>query len=168
MSKNTFVIHKNRGMLLEQLLNKTIEYYNKNNIAFFAKKNLDIKFSKVFVDNKNKKLESSFISKKSTVDYYGVYKGQYITFEAKSTQENVFHFSNIKKHQHNHLKQIHFLGGKAFYIIFFKKHSKIFLINVDKLDYENLKSISIEIACQRGKLIDIDFPGIIDFLKFIE
>lgn len=167
MSKNIFVTYKNRGMLLEQLLNNTIEHYNKNNIAFFAKKNLDIKFSRVFINNKTKKLDSSFISKKSTVDYYGIYKGQYIAFEAKSTQENVFYFSNIKKHQHDHLNQINLLGGKAFYILFFKKYSKIFLINVNELGYENSKSISIEMAFEKGKLLDIDFPGIIDFLKFI-
>ena len=92
MSKNIFVIHKNRGMLLEQILNKTIEYYNKNNIAFFAKKNLDIKFSKVFVDDRNKKLESSFISKKSTVDYYGIYKGNILLLKPNQLKKTFFIF----------------------------------------------------------------------------
>lgn len=160
--------YKNRGMLLENIINKTIWYYKNNDVAFFEKKDLNVKFNSVKFEKNKKMLLNSFISSKSTVDYYGIYKGKYVTFEAKSTNESVFYFSNIKEHQHKHLKMIKKFGGISFYIILFKKELKIFLIDVEKIKYEEEKSISIKEVENLGYEIKIIFPGIIDFLIFID
>lgn len=162
--------HKNRGMLLENLINNTINYYKQNKIAFFQKNNLNIKFKNTEQEKEKSlvRLNQSFIKSKSTVDYCGVYKGRYITFEAKSTEEKTFPFSNIKLHQHEHLKMIHSLGGIAFYIIFFKQYQKIYIINIDNINYKNKKSLSFNEANQNGKEIEINFPGIIDFLALLD
>ena len=162
--------YKNRGMLLEKIINKTISYYSTNKVAFFIKNNLDIKFDKVIKSDKDNnilRLNTSFIKSKSTVDYYGIYKGQYITFEAKSTDENKLYFKNIKPHQHNHLKMIDEYGGKAFYIIMFKSLSRIFMIDVNNIDYDNESFISLNEVENKGQELEIIFPGIIDFLSFI-
>lgn len=161
--------YKNRGMLLETLINNTINYYKQNKIAFFQKNNLNIKFKKTDNKTENNLIRSyeSFIKSKSTVDYCGIYKGRYITFEAKSTEEKNFPFSNIKSHQHEHLKMIHSFGGLAFYIIFFKLYQKVYIINVNDINYENKKSMSFDEVSQNGKEIEIIFPGIIDFLSLI-
>ncbi|MBD5423190.1 MAG: Holliday junction resolvase RecU [Mycoplasma sp.] len=151
-------------MLLEKIINITIDYYNKNKIAYFTKNNLNIKFRNVINENNKLKLSSPFIHEKSTVDYYGIYEGKYITFEAKSTSENSFPFSNIKLHQHEHLQLIKNMGGYAFYIIFFKNKSKLFKVDVDCIDYKNKKSISFEEICEIGTNLEIIFPGIVDFL----
>lgn len=158
------VSYKNRGMLLENIINKSINHYNKSRIAFFAKNHLNIKFKKQENNTYFAQLNLAFIKGKSTVDYYGVFKGQYISFEAKSIEKDSFSFSNIRNHQHQHLKLIKELGGQAFYIIFFKTKSKIFKLDVDMVDLENKKSLSYLEIKQKGKLLDIYFPGIIDFL----
>lgn len=157
--------YKNRGMLLEKIINNSIHYYNKNKIAFFQKKNLDITFKSVDKNN----LKSAIISKKSTVDYYGIYQGKYICFEAKSTENDSFSIYNFKQHQHEHLKLISFLGGCAFYIFYFKYLNKFYLINIDDLeiDFNEKKSISIKEIELLGKELEILFPGILDFLNFI-
>ena len=152
--------HKNRGMLLEKIINQTINYYNKNGFALFMKKNLDI-----VINSKNQ--QDSFIRKKSTVDYYGIYKGFYIAFEAKSTELNHFPLSNIKIHQHQHLKRIKFLGGKAFYIIYFKLTNKFFMVDVETMEIKNKKSITLEEMMLLGNNLNITFPGIIDFLEYL-
>ena len=159
--------YNHRGMLLEKIINNTINYYLKNKIAFFNKKNLNIKFKTISEDRY--KLDLAFISSKSTVDYYGVYQGQYISFEAKSTELDVFPLSNIKEHQHQHLKLINELGGWTFYLIFFKKYNRIFLIDIDKIEnnHHNKKSISLKEMELISNEIEITFPGIIDFLSFI-
>lgn len=163
---NTFN-YKNRGMLLEKLVNNTINFYIKNKIAFFAKKGLDIKFKSVNNYNENKlSISDAFISSKSTVDYYGVYKGKYVSFEAKSTDENVFYTKNVKDHQHNHLKFIDSLGAKAFYLIMFKKFSKIFIVDVNDFNISK-NSYSYEEALKNWRPLDIVFPGIVDFLELI-
>ena len=169
MDFNNFNSHKNRGMLLEKIINNSINYYVNNKIAFFSKNHLNIKFNSVLDDKQNKiiKLNNSFIKSKSTVDYYGVYKGKYITFEAKSTEEDLLPLSNIKPHQHKHLLFIESLGGYAFYIFYFKHSSKIYMIKASDIDFENKKSISLDEAKTIGNKLDIVFPGVIDFLNLI-
>lgn len=159
-----FISYKNRGMLLETIINNSINHYNTYRIAFFAKNHLNIKFKKT---NKNvyvAELNNAFIKGKSTVDYYGIFKGRYISFEAKSVEKSVFTFSNIRQHQHQHLKLIKELGGQAFYIIFFKTHSKIFKLDVEHVDIENKNQLTYQEVETKGELLDIYFPGIIDFL----
>ena len=166
---NNFTNHKNRGMLLEKIINKTINYYIENKIGFFAKNHLNIQFQSV-VDSKTSKiikLNNSFIKNKSTVDYYGIFNGKYVTFEAKSTEENFLPFANIKPHQHNHLKMISKMGGVAFYLIMFKKFMKIFLVYADDIPFDTQKSISYEEIKKIGIEIEIIFPGIIDFVSII-
>lgn len=165
---NNFKTYNNRGMLLEKIINNTIHFYMKNEIAFFNKKNLDIKFKKVINSNVTI-LENAYISNKSTVDYYGIYNGKYISFEAKSTELNIFPLSNIKEHQHQHLKLIHKLGGWSFYILYFKTKNVFILIDVENMDelMKNKKTISFEQILETGFELEIVFPGIIDFLTLV-
>lgn len=159
-----YISYKNRGMLLEELINKTINFYNQNEIGYFAKNHLNIKFQKENLNN----ISSAFIKNKSTVDYYGIYKGKYITFEAKSTDKNYLSFANIKKHQHDHLQLISKLGGISFYLIFFKNHSLLFKVNIDQINLNNKKkNISINDLEKVAIKLDIIFPGIINFLDSI-
>ena len=78
----------------------------------------------------------------------GIFKSKYVTFEAKSTDDDVFNFSNIKEHQHKHLLLVKELGGIAFYLIMFKKHSQIFLVDVDEFSCYKKRSISFNEAKQ--------------------
>ncbi|CRH45622.1 Holliday junction resolvase recU [Chlamydia trachomatis] len=91
-------IFKNRGMLLETIINQTNEFYFKNDICLIHKKNLD----------------QAVISSKSSVDYYGIYKGKFIAFEAKSTELSILPLKNIKNHQIEYLNLIQKNGGIAF------------------------------------------------------
>ncbi len=166
---NKNISYKNRGMLLEKIINTSINHYINSNVAYFKKNNLEIKFQSIAssTDSKKIKLNNSFINGKSTVDYYGLYKSRYITFEAKSTDDDNLPISNIKPHQHKHLLFIKSLGGISFYLIFFKHQSKIFLVDVEDIDYENMKYLSYEYISSIGKELDIIFPGIIDFLSVL-
>ncbi|QSF13645.1 Holliday junction resolvase RecU [Mycoplasma sp. Mirounga ES2805-ORL] len=156
---------KNRGMLLESIVNKTINYYTDNNIAYIEKKELPIKFRKV-VDNKN--LENAFIFKKSTVDYIGCYKGRFIAFEAKTTNENLLPKSNIPNHQINYLRKIEENGGVSFLLIFFSSKDEFYVIKTSDFIMQLKKSISYENIKQYGFKLELCFPGIIDFLPFID
>ncbi|MGL4343425.1 MAG: Holliday junction resolvase RecU [Metamycoplasmataceae bacterium] len=156
---------KNRGMLLETIINKTIQSYADNDVAIIHKKNLDIKFASVENDAK---LKNSYISKKSTVDYFGIYKGKFICFEAKSTNEDKIPWSNFKEHQHEYLLRIKKHNGIAFYIIFFKKFNEFFLVDPSLIFQETKKPIHIDFFRQKAILLDLVYPGYIDFLKYIK
>ncbi|VEU59713.1 Holliday junction resolvase RecU [Mesomycoplasma neurolyticum] len=158
------MLTKNRGMLLETLINKTIKFYEENNIAIFHKKNLDITFKKI---NKNLELKNGVISKKSTVDYYGVFNGKFVCFEAKSTNDNFLSWSNIKEHQLNYLKKIHKHQGLAFFIILLKNIDKFFLLFANEVNYKKEK-INLDFLKNKGFELDITYPGIIDFIEILK
>lgn len=153
----------NRGMLLEQIINKSIDFYIRSKIAFFRKQNLNVKFQEV--NKNNNSIKNGYIYSKSTVDYYGIYKGRYVCFEAKSTELDYLPLNNIYPHQKQHLKFISNLGGWAFYLVYFKKYNQIFLVDIKTLDIENKKTISLKEIASCSFKLDLIFPGIIDFLS---
>lgn len=124
--------YKNRGMTLEDLINRTNENYIKDNIAYIYKRPTPIKVARV---NKDNEITKAFYEKKSTTDYYGVYKGKYIDFEAKETKSKTsFPLLNIKSYQISHLREIKKYGGIAFFIIYFSTLEKIYLLPIEQYD----------------------------------
>lgn len=128
----------NRGMLLESIINNTNEYYFKNGIALIHKKNLDIKFKNVKLEKNKLLLNDASIYSKSTVDYYGVWKGRFLAFEVKSTEQKNFEKKNIKKHQIEYLNKVVLHQGIAFWIIYFKFQNEFLLI-----EHANFKKMPI-------------------------
>lgn len=163
-------MNKNRGMLLEQIINQSVDYYWKNKIAFIEKKGLPIKFKKVDASlNKNeiKKVEDAYIYKKSTVDYIGCYNGKFVAFEAKSINEDRLPASNIKAHQMKYLLDIIQNHGLGFFIIFFALHDEFYIVEADILATNMKKSLSYEEIKNIGSKIELTYPGIIDFLPYV-
>ncbi|QJG66983.1 Holliday junction resolvase RecU [Mycoplasma phocoenae] len=160
---------KNKGMLLESIINKSNDNYFRNQIAYVQKKNLDIKFKKVLKNSGNLTLEGANIFSKSTVDYYGIYNGKFLAFEAKECNESPLLFQNLKKHQMRYLELIEYFGGFAFYIILFKKESLFFLIKATDLHkfFQNKKSLKIEDCVEIGQQIDLIFPGILNYIDYL-
>lgn len=151
----------NRGMLLETIINKTIQQYKEKNIALFHKKTLDIKFSSI---DEMKRIKNGVVMSKSTVDYYGIYKGSFIAFEAKSSNTESIPKSNFKEHQHNYLLKIKEHSGYAFYIFLFRQTNEFFLADISIIKYEK-KSITLEYIRKEAISLDLIFPGVIDFIK---
>ncbi|MCT4469832.1 Holliday junction resolvase RecU [Mycoplasma sp. HS2188] len=157
-------MNKNRGMLLEKIINQTISYYEKNGLALIEKKTLPIKFHKM---NSNKEVSGAFIFKKSTVDYIGCFNGTFIAFEAKSTNENRLPSSNISTHQIEYLSKINSLGGISFFIVLFSLWDEFYLIDAMYLIKHWKKSWSYEEIKNAGYSIELTYPGIIDFLPYL-
>ncbi|MGL5733180.1 MAG: Holliday junction resolvase RecU [Metamycoplasmataceae bacterium] len=155
--------NNNRGMLLETIINKTIKYYEDKNIALIHKKTLDIKFSSI---DEMRRVKNGVVMSKSTVDYYGIYKGSFIAFEAKSTNTNVIPKSNFKDHQHDYLLRIKKHNGNAFYILLFKQTNEFFLADISIINYRK-KTITLEYIRSKAISLELLYPGIIDFIKYL-
>ncbi|MBN0970839.1 Holliday junction resolvase RecU [Mycoplasma phocoeninasale] len=160
-------IHKNKGMFLESIINSSNQFYYENNIAIIHKKNLDIDFKSIDLKNKKLVVNNAFIKSKSTVDYYGIYKGIFLAFEAKSTNEKNFSLSNVKRHQIEYLSLIASHQGLAFWIIYFNLQNKFIVIKHDKFMKisKNKKTLAYSLLLANGISIELDFPGILDYLK---
>ena len=180
--KESKVISKSKlGVNFEELINKSNEYYLKNNIAVVYKKPTPIKITKVDYPSRNKaKITEAFYQLPSTTDYNGIYKGKYIDFEAKSCNGTSFPFKSLYTHQLDHLAKITEHGGISFLLIMFNDYKEIFLLKstiLYELYQQSLnggrKSISYSFfkenaeSIKLGYLIPVDYITAIDkvFLK---
>ena len=117
----------NRGMALEEMINRSNQYYEVHDIAYVNKRPTPIKVIKT--DGDYHITDAVFLSP-STLDYVGIFKGKYLDFEAKENQSiKGFPMSNIQEHQVKAMKNITNSGGISFAIIYFRKLNKIFLVD---------------------------------------
>ena len=163
----------NRGMNLEDDLNRTNEYYLINNMACIYKKPTPIKIVKVDYPNRcEATIKEAYFKTPSTTDYNGIYKGKYIDFEAKETKGSNFPLANIHKHQIDHLNRIYSMGGIGFIIVMFTDLHEIYLLEIKELDNfiscNSRKSIPIEYFKNNAHKIDYKFNPSIDYLKIID
>lgn len=131
-----------RGKELEGKVNDANIKYRKKKLAVVQKLPLPVRITK-----------KGAIPIKSTVDYIGSIgpDGKAIAFDAKETQSTTsFPFSNIKQHQETFLKYFGETGGKAGFLIWFKKvdEDEAFFTPIDFIkefkETETRKSIPYE------------------------
>ncbi|UOY93435.1 Holliday junction resolvase RecU [Ectobacillus sp. JY-23] len=122
--------YSNRGMSLEEELNETNAYYTEHSIACIHKKPVPIQIVKVDYPQRSAAvIKEAYFKQPSTTDYNGVYKGRYIDFEAKETQNKTsFPLQNIHPHQIQHIKQVLAHNGIAFFIIKFAHHDETYFL----------------------------------------
>ena len=166
--------YKNRGMTLENDINKTNEYYKEIEKAYIYKKPTPIKIVKVDYPSREKAIiKEAYFTIPSTTDYNGLYKGKYIDFEAKETiSKTSFSLSNIHKHQIKHLDNIDKNGGISFIIVRFTTLNKTyFVLAKDFVEYVNnatRKSIPIDFFEKKAYILNDTYRPPIDYLKVVD
>lgn len=171
---NKEINYKNRGMTLENDINKTNEYYKEIEKAYIYKKPTPIKIVKVDYPSREKAIiKEAYFTIPSTTDYNGLYKGKYIDFEAKETiSKTSFSLSNIHKHQIKHLDNIDKNGGISFIIVRFTTLNKTyFILAKDFIEYVNnatRKSIPIDFFEKKAYILKDTYRPPIDYLKVVD
>lgn len=166
----------NLGMLLEEMINETNQYYLDKGIAVVHKKPIPIQIVKVNYPSRCEAIiTEAYYKTPSTTDYNGIYKGRYIDFEAKETNiATSFSLNNIHAHQVEHLKQIVKHGGIGFLIVYFKKHDEVYLLPYEVLAeywekrHTERKSIPYEVFKAKAYLIKINYMPRLDYLKVLD
>ncbi|MDD4212885.1 MAG: Holliday junction resolvase RecU [Bacilli bacterium] len=167
---------QSHGMIFEHALNLANEYYYNRNLAVIYKKPTPIRIVKVDYPSRNKaRITEGYYQTPSTTDYNGIYKGRYLDYEAKETNNLSFSFKHIFPHQIEHLERVHKHGGLAFIIIFFKKVNQVFIMDI--LAFQDLlaeakaggkQSISLEQFQTLGKQVTLGFTPTMDYLKAVD
>lgn len=164
------------GTDFETMINESNNYYLQSGIAAIYKKPTPIQVVKVDYPTRTKAMiTEAYYKIPSTTDYNGLYKGQYIDFEAKSCQEKSFSFNHIYHHQIEHLANIERLGGIAFLLIEFSSYHEVYLLEASKLIslYKialdgGRKSIPYQYFKTDGHLVEMGYQPRIDYLKVID
>ena len=166
---NEIVNFQNRGMELEHEINETNAYYRDNEIALIYKRPTPIKVVKCI----NKKITEAYFEEESTTDYYGLYKGKYIDFEAKeTTSKTSFPLANLKENQIEHIKNVTKNAGYSFLIVSFTDIEKYFiLLGKDLIDFikeDSRKSIPLNYFLEKGFEIKRGLIPPLDYLAVLE
>lgn len=162
----------NRGMFLEEEINITNEYYKKMGKCLITKRPTPIHVLKVDY-SQHAQIVSAHFASKSTTDYNGVYKGRYIDFEAKSTKSKTsFPLANICEHQIEHLEEVLFHGGIAFFIIELSSLQETYFLDakyvIDFYRHGERKSIPIPAIKENGHRLTKSFMPRLNYLDIIE
>ena len=165
--------YSNRGMNLESELNETNNYYLVNDIAVIYKKPTPITIAKVDYPSRIEAvIKEAYFKIPSTTDYNGLYKGNYIDFEAKETKKDYFPLANIHDHQIKHLQKIEKHGGISFLIVRFILKNETFLLETkyltNFLNNNTRKSIPYEYFKENGYLIKDKYNPRIDYLSVVD
>lgn len=167
---------KTHGMLFENELNLSNEYYLLHNIAMIYKKPTPIQIVKVDYPMRSKaRIVEAYYKTPSTTDYNGLYRGKYIDYEAKETNKLSFDFKHIFEHQIKHLYNVDMQKGIAFIIIYFKKIDEIYIIDIKpfyKLYVDGKttgrRSITLSTIKEIGQLVNRNYTPLIDYLKTVD
>jgi len=169
--KNT--TYNNRGMQLEDAINNSNAYYLVNNIAVIYKKPTPIKVLKIAYVGNKQKICDGYFEKPSTTDYNGIYKGKYIDFETKETNNDLgFPLANIHQHQLDHIKRVYEHGGITFIVVRFTSLNLTYYLDGSKLlkflTENTKKNISIKYFEEYGVILKDGLNPRINYLKIID
>lgn len=165
------VNHKNRGMILEDMIEEANEYYRENDIAYIYKKPTPIGVVKVVYTNNERRIKDAFYKTPSTLDFNGLYKGRYIEFDAKETMSKTsFPLANIHEHQLKHIKNIFNNGGTVFLII--RINDEYYLLPgkniIDFVNTETRKSIPYSYIKENGYLLNYNYNKGLDYINIVD
>ena len=162
------VNYGNRGMELEELINKTNEKLVEDDIAIIYKKPTPIAVVKY--NYNSKRITDAYYQTQSTLDYNGIYKGYYIEFDAKNTNQNNLPLSNIAEHQIKHIKRIISHDGIVFLIIMIL--NEIYVLDgidvINFIDNNKRKSIPYEYINKNGIKVDFNYLKGVNYIPAIE
>lgn len=168
---NKHMIYKNKGMDLESMLNNSNTYYLNKDIAVIYKKPTPIGVVKVSYKDNHKIINKGYFKEQSTLDYNGLYKGKYLDFEAKVTQNKTsFPLQNIHEHQIDHIKKVLKHGGITFLIILI--NNIVYLLKgedfINFINNNSRKSIPYKFIEKNAYEIKYGINPELDYLKIVE
>ena len=168
---NKTINYGKRGMLLEDLINESNEYYLEEDIAVIYKKPTPIVIVDTNYDSHGICINKAYFKEASTLDYNGIYKGRYIDFDAKMTNNKTsFPLSNLHEHQYKHMISVIKHGGISFLII--SINDTVYYLDghdiIDFIDNNDRKSIPLSFFEEKGIRIDMKIRPRLDYLKVVD
>lgn len=167
--------HKNRGKMLEKLIDTTNHYYKHHSLAFIQK--VPTPFKVLGMDRGGRLMKGHY-ERGEWVDYVGVTLSKGIAFDAKQTAKKNFPLDSLHDHQYKFLDHYHKLGHDSFLIIEFTELNEYYLLPFEILKdywkaYKNLDKkhgdSSISYKAFQYDAIKVEKKGtILEYLEALE
>ena len=120
-----------RGSGLEDLINRTNEYYREHHLALIQK--VPTPITPINIDKGTRHITLAYFEQKSTVDYIGAVQGIPVCFDAKECHTDTFPLQNIHEHQVLFMKNFEKQKGIAFLLIFYSAKDIFYYLRFEKL-----------------------------------
>ena len=95
-------------------------------------------------------IKEAYFREASTTDYNGVYRGYYLDFEAKETQNKTsFPFKNFHEHQIQHMENCLTQQGVCFVLLWFSSLQRCFLTSSNLITewHQQKQQVKIAASC---------------------
>ena len=120
-----------RGSTLEELVNRTNEYYRSRQLALIQK--IPTPITPVRMDKESRHITLAYFEQRSTVDYIGAVQGIPVCFDAKECKSDVFPLANIHPHQVSFMEAFEKQGGAAFFLLLFVSSNEFYYLTLRQL-----------------------------------
>jgi recombination protein U len=106
-----------RGSVLEDLINRTNEWYREKGLALIQK--IPTPITPIRIDKEHRHITLAYFEQKSTVDYIGAVQGIPVCFDAKECAVETFSLQNVHPHQITFMEEFERQQGVAFFLIYY-------------------------------------------------
>lgn len=120
-----------RGSTLEEMVNRTNEFYGEKGLALIQK--IPTPITPVKMDKDHRQITLAYFEKRSTVDYIGAVQGIPVCFDAKECDSDTFPLQNIHAHQVQFMADFERQEGIAFLILLFSHRNELYFLTYKKM-----------------------------------
>ena len=120
-----------RGSTLEEMVNRTNEWYLEKGLALIQK--IPTPITPVKMDKEHRHITLAYFDKRSTIDYIGAVQGLPICFDAKECVAETFPLQNIHEHQVKFMEEFERQGGIAFILIYYSSENVLYYMRFAEL-----------------------------------
>ena len=120
-----------RGSTLEEMVNRTNEWYLEKGLALIQK--IPTPITPIAIDKESRHITLAYFDQKSTVDYIGAVQGIPVCFDAKECNTDTFPLANIHAHQVTFMEAFEKQGGVAFILVSFTKREEFYYLRLSLL-----------------------------------
>ena len=120
-----------RGSTLEDMVNRTNEWYLEKGLALIQK--IPTPITPVKMDKEHRHITLAYFYQRSTLDYIGAVQGIPVCFDAKECVAETFPLQNIHDHQVSFMEAFERQGGIAFILIYYSSKNILYYMRFEEL-----------------------------------
>lgn len=120
-----------RGSTLEEMVNRTNEWYQEKGLALMQK--IPTPITPVKMDKEHRQITLAYFDQRSTIDYIGAVQGIPVCFDAKECVTDTFPLRNIHEHQMEFMEAFERQGGIAFVLIYYSAKNRLYYLRFEEL-----------------------------------
>lgn len=120
-----------RGSTLEEMVNRTNEWYLDKGLALMQK--IPTPITPVRMDKEHRQITLAYFDQRSTIDYIGAVQGIPVCFDAKECVADTFPLQNIHEHQVKFMENFEKQNGIAFILIYYSARNVLYYLRYEEL-----------------------------------